>query len=79
MARRLKEFSVGEHGRVVGFDKGSRAYRKKLLSLGVTPGAEFRVVRYAPLGDPMEIRVRGSSLVLRKGETEALLVEGAGR
>jgi len=60
---------------VVGFGEGGKAYRKKLLSMGLTPGAEFSVTRYAPMGDPVEIQVRGYSLSLRKEEAEALLIE----
>jgi ferrous iron transport protein A len=43
--------------------------------MGLTPGAEFVVTRYAPLGDPVEIRVRGFSLTLRRDEAAALQVE----
>lgn len=76
MARTLKELSVGDSGRVAGFVRdGNKAYRKKLLSLGLTPGTELVVTRYAPMGDPVEIRVRGFSLSLRKSEAESLLVE----
>jgi len=50
---------IGARGRVVGFEKGQRAYRHKLLAMGLTPGSEFQVVRHAPLGDPVEISVRG--------------------
>lgn len=71
----LKELAVGDTGRVVGFGGDSSAYRRKLLSMGLTPGVEFSVTRYAPMGDPVEIRVRGFSLSLRKGEAESLLVE----
>ena len=75
MSQRLKDMAVGENGRVVGFEEGGKAYRKKLLSMGLTPGAEFSVTRYAPMGDPVEISVRGFRLSLRKDEAEALLVE----
>ncbi|HID45801.1 MAG TPA: ferrous iron transport protein A [Chromatiaceae bacterium] len=75
MSESLKEMAVGETGRVVGFGEGGKAYRKKLLSMGLTPGAEFSVTRYAPMGDPVEIQVRGYSLSLRKEEAEALLIE----
>jgi ferrous iron transport protein A len=71
----LRELTVGEKGTVVGFDKGNRAYRQKLLAMGLTPGTEFTVTRYAPLGDPVEIQVRGFALSLRKNEADALLVE----
>jgi len=75
MPQSLKDLAVGDTGRVVGFDKGGKAYRKKLLSMGLTPGVEISVTRYAPMGDPVEIRVRGFSLSLRKAEAKALLVE----
>ncbi len=73
----LKDLAVGESGRVLGFLKGSSDYRKKLLALGVTPGTPFSVTRVAPLGDPVEILVRGFLLTLRKDETAVLLVERA--
>jgi len=71
----LKELKVGERARVAGFTEGGRAYRRKLLAMGLTPGIEIRVVRVAPLGDPVEVRVRGSSVSLRKDEAAALQVE----
>jgi ferrous iron transport protein A len=74
----LKEMSAGDQGRVQGFEEGGRAYRRKLLSMGLTPGVEFQVVRVAPLGDPVEVRVRGASVSLRRGEAEALRVERVG-
>jgi len=79
MSVSLKHLSAGDLARVVGFGEGSRAYRRKLLSLGVTPGTELRVTRYAPMGDPVEIRVRGFSLSLRKDEAASLLVEKTNR
>lgn len=75
MAGSLKEMAVGDTGQVVGFTKGGKAYRKKLLSMGLTPGVEFSVTRYAPMGDPVEIQVRGFNLSLRKEEAEAVLIE----
>lgn len=78
MTQTLKDLAVGTTGRVIGFGEGSKAYRRKLLSMGLTPGVEFSVSRYAPMGDPVEIKVRGFSLSLRKGEAEALLVKEKG-
>ena len=71
----LKAMRVGERGRVQGFEEGGRAYRRKLLSMGLTPGVQFQVLRIAPLGDPVEVRVRGSNLSLRKDEAATLQVE----
>ena len=76
MARTLAEMSVGNRGRVVGFEAGSKEYRKKLLAMGLTKGTEFIINRFAPMGDPVEIEVRGYSLSLRKKEADVLLVEG---
>jgi ferrous iron transport protein A len=75
MEMTLKELAVGDAGRIAGFAEGSRTYRKKLLSLGLTRGTEFSVTRYAPMGDPIEIKVRGFSLSLRKEEAASVLVE----
>ena len=71
----FKDLRVGERARVVGFTEGGKAYRRKLLSMGLTPGVEIAVIRVAPMGDPVEIRVRGFALSLRKDEAEALQVE----
>lgn len=75
MSLSLKELTAGETGLVKGFGQGGKAYRKKLLALGLTPGVEFSVVRLAPMGDPIEIRVRGCNLSLRKAEADTLIVE----
>jgi ferrous iron transport protein A len=66
---------TGETGRVAGFAKGTRAYRDKLLSMGLTRGTVFTVTRVAPLGDPVEINVRGFGLSLRRDEASAVTVE----
>lgn len=74
----LNTLKEGARGRIVRFAEGSRAYRAKLLSMGVTPGTEFSVVRYAPLGDPIELEIRGYRLSLRRAESEVVLVEAEG-
>jgi ferrous iron transport protein A len=79
MTLTLGDLAVGEGGRIVGLARGDRAYREKLLSMGLTPGTEFAVVRLAPLGDPVEIMVRGYSVSLRKGEAAMLRVEKVAR
>jgi len=71
----LKQLTIGYRARVVGFEKSGKAYRKRLLAMGLTPGTAFTVVRYAPMGDPIEIRLRGFSLTLRKDEASVVLVE----
>lgn len=77
MDTKLKELTAGSKGVVEGFAKGDPAYRDRLLSMGLTKGTSFEVVRIAPLGDPVEIRLRGFSLSLRKDEADAILVRRA--
>lgn len=71
----LKDLQAGESGRVTGFDNAGKAYRKRLLAMGLTPGTEFKVTRFAPMGDPVEIKLRGFALTLRKDEAAILLIE----
>lgn len=66
---------IGDRARVVRYNEMPPSYRKKLMSLGLTPGTEFSLLRCAPFGDPIEIKVRGFSLSLRKKEASGLLVE----
>lgn len=72
---RLKDLAIGDSARVIGFERGNRSYREKLLSMGLTPGTVFTISRAAPLGDPVELKVRGYAVSLRKGEAELLKVE----
>ncbi len=71
----LKDLQIGDRAKVAGFLEGGNTYRRKLLSLGLTPGAVLSVTRVAPLGDPVEIRVRGFALSLRRDEAATLAVE----
>jgi ferrous iron transport protein A len=70
----LGDMAVGDKGQVVRLVRGNRSYRDKLLSMGLLPGTEFRVPRVAPLGDPVEINVRGYAMTLRKDEAKMLTV-----
>ena len=75
MQTRLRDLTVGSQGRVTGYEQGSASYRQKLLAMGLTTGTEFTLTRQAPLGDPVELLVRGFQLSLRKAEADALIVE----
>ncbi|MBI2424639.1 MAG: ferrous iron transport protein A [Candidatus Hydrogenedentes bacterium] len=68
----LDSFKPHESGKVLRI-QGDGAIQQRLLEMGVVDGADVEVVRFAPLGDPMEIFVRGFHLTLRK--SEAALVE----
>ncbi len=68
----LTEMTPGTIALVCGYQPGSQAYRAKLLSMGLTTGTEVRLDKLAPLGDPVEITVRGFRLSLRKHEAQVL-------
>ncbi|MGQ3891543.1 FeoA family protein [Legionella sp. CNM-4043-24] len=71
----IHELSKGDHVRLIDFGDTPLAYRRRMLSLGITRGSEIRVVRVAPLGCPLQVDVRGTSLTLRKDEADQLLWE----
>ncbi len=73
----LGSLKVGESARVISLGKADRRYREKLLAFGLTPGTLVSVERVAPLGDPLELRVRGFALSLRRGEADIVMVERA--
>ncbi|MEZ5671545.1 MAG: FeoA family protein [Thiotrichaceae bacterium] len=75
MSLSLRDLAVGDSGKIISLQKGNKAYRTKLLAMGLLPGTEFSVTRHAPMGDPVEISVRGFSLSLRKDEADVLLVD----
>lgn len=60
---------------IVGYNKGNAAYRAKLLALGLTRGVRLRLVNVAPLGDPVNLEVRGFHLSLRRAEAAVLKVK----
>jgi ferrous iron transport protein A len=78
MEYQLKDLVPGTTGEVVGYTGTDRNYRDRLLAMGLTKGTRFTVLRVAPLGDPIEIDVRGFSLSLRKEESNALEVRRIG-
>ena len=75
MKTTLGEMNAGEHATVSGYARGARRYREKLLAMGLTRGTRLIVQRRAPMGDPVEIEIRGFMLTLRKDEAAALIVE----
>lgn len=68
----LKDLPVGAKAKVISLKQTSPEYRRRLIMLGVTPNVHLEVVRIAPLGDPIEIRVRGGLISLRKHEADLL-------
>lgn len=72
---RLHHLAVGASGRITGYSGRHSGYRHKLLSMGLTPGTEVKIIRVAPLGDPIEIFTRGFYLSLRQNEAELLAIQ----
>ena len=72
MLKRLSDFTIGETG-LIKMVKGEGRIRRRLFDMGVTPGAEVVLIKKAPLGDPLEVKIRGYDLTLRKDE--AIFVE----
>ena len=70
----LKEVPVGSTAKVVKIH-GEGAVRRRIMDMGITRGVEIRVRKVAPLGDPIEITVRGYELSLRKADAESIEVE----
>lgn len=70
----LRELVPGQKGKVVSLgEKGPG--RRRLMDMGITPGVEIQIVKVAPLGDPIEINLRGYELSLRKDEANQIKVD----
>ena len=74
MEKTLDTFEIGDVG-VVKKVSGEGKIKRRLFDMGVTPGAEVKMRKRAPLGDPIEITVRGYELTLRKAEAACVTME----
>lgn len=74
MPTSLAEIPLGRAAKVVRVD-GPRAFRRRLLEMGLVPGTDVRVVTIAPLGDPLRIEVRGGQWSIRRNEAAQISVE----
>ena len=70
----LDNFKVGDKG-VVTMVNGEGKLRRRLFDMGVTPNTEIYLKKLAPLGDPIEVTIRGYELTLRKDEANKILME----
>ena len=77
MLKRLVDFKIGESGLIKKVE-GEGRLRRRLLDMGVTPNANVYLRKKAPLGDPLEITIRGYELTLRKSEAELVYLESEG-
>lgn len=78
MKKRLDEFKIGESGTVLNVE-GTGKIRRRLFDMGITPTANITLIKKAPLGDPIEVYVRGYELTLRKDEAKLITLEMKGR
>lgn len=74
MLKKLDQIEKGETGLVRSVE-GDGKVRRRLFDMGVTPGAKVTLRKKAPLGDPIEITIRGYELSLRKAEAELINIE----
>ena len=72
--RTLKEAKVGETVKVTKLT-GAGAVKRRIMDMGITIGVEIYIRKVAPLGDPVEVTVRGYELSLRKADAEIIEVE----
>ena len=77
MLKRLDEFQIGETGLIKKVEDEGRL-RRRLFDMGVTPGATVYLRKKAPLGDPLEVTIRGYELTLRKTEASLVYLESKG-
>jgi Fe2+ transport system protein FeoA len=69
----LADLPLGQHAKIASIDC-ERSLSRRLMEMGLLPGTRVRVVRVAPLGDPIELRVRNYSLSLRRAEAAKIAV-----
>ena len=70
----LRELEIGQSARVISVG-GAGALRQHFLDMGIVPGAVVTLVKYAPMGDPMELRIHGYELTLRLDDAAQIDVE----
>ena len=74
MLKKLDQFKIGETGLIKKVE-GEGRLRRRLFDMGVTPGATVYLRKKAPLGDPLEVTIRGYELTLRKSEACLVVLE----
>ena len=78
MEKKLSEFGIGERGTVTRVIADPKI-RRRLFDMGVTPGANILMKKVAPLGDPIEVAIRGYELTLRKNEASCVIMTSEGK
>lgn len=72
MSKTLDTLKVGQTATVVAVNGLNTSLRRRLLDMGLTPDTQVEVMRFAPLGDPMELKVRGYALTIRKDDAKLI-------
>ena len=73
----LADCEMGGRGTIADVG-GERGFRRRLMEMGLVPGTAIQLVRVAPLGDPLEIEVRGCRLSIRRQEAQAVQLDAEG-
>ena len=74
----LDELKPGQDAYIAAVKCEEPSLRKHILDMGLTPGTEVTMVKAAPLGDPLELRLRGYALTLRKADAQQIELNGRG-
>ena len=74
MVKTLNKFKIGESGKVIKVE-GERKIKRRLYDMGITPDAEILLRKKAPMGDPIEVSLRGYELSLRLSEASLITLE----
>ena len=70
----LRELQPGQTAKVVAID-AEGAFKRRIMDMGITAGVSVKLIKVAPLGDPIEVTLRGYQLSLRKDEAASIQVE----
>ena len=71
----LSDLTIGQVAIVTGLHKDSKAVRRRLLDMGITTGVKVKIKKIAPLGDPVDIELRGYELCIRKSDMANIDIE----
>ncbi|MGF1910313.1 ferrous iron transport protein A [Vibrio kasasachensis] len=71
----LSKLQQGQEATITGFSELSNDVRKKLMVMGLLPNTPIKLIRFAPMGDPLQVEVRGVALAVRLNIADSILVE----
>ena len=71
----LSNLKPGQQGTILKLESGIGPIRRRLMDMGVIPGERIKVEKVAPMGDPIEVTIKGYSLTLRKNEARGIEIE----